>query len=217
MGELKKTKKPQSEQAYYDERSKQHDADEKRKPKPLATPKMSGRERQLEEQFGDLTDMEYGPAGTLRPRGEGKPRVIDSVIGELHGRLTSDPTPVQLSEARANQIRRAHAQAAAGNQRITQVGENSLGEKGQWQQSTQGILGARMPALALSEEARMRAGVAAAANGWTGPLMGRQATLKQWQDTGDAGVMTDAPEHFVPDKRKMESKGLLARLLNVIE
>lgn len=48
----------------------------------------------------DKADMEYGPGGKLRKRTKKGPRLVDRVVGELHGMLTKDPTQTELDIAK---------------------------------------------------------------------------------------------------------------------
>lgn len=52
----------------------------------------------------DSTDryasQEYGPGGKLRKRTKKGSRLIDEVVGEVHGMLTGDPTQTELDIAR---------------------------------------------------------------------------------------------------------------------
>ena len=44
--------------------------------------------------------MEYGPGGRLRKSTKKGPRLIDRVVGEVHGMLTDDPTQTELDIAK---------------------------------------------------------------------------------------------------------------------
>ena len=71
-------------------------------------PKMGRREADLEKRHGEWAGYEYGAAGTMHKKGstKRKPRLIDEVVGELHGMLTSDPTPGELRELNSNRAKR---------------------------------------------------------------------------------------------------------------